>query len=305
MKYNDLKLLCRQSGELAKDHDPGASPPDGSGAIPPAKQHPSGANASSDAPPVANNEPQMLSAMKNYNQRPIPYVTSRQYESSILPGEQVGLDLPPSPFSARQQQQSRYDGQYEIDNITQRELVPIVDDEPGANIAQEARRAAAGLRSAAHAYTLVPLTGNSLILLPAYQLTQNIGEPYRIIRHGELMDELAPRRATTLDDACCFAADGAFQHFLVPCEETGERRKATLEDILRDATSKKKHSHMTSVGSAHKNHDHMCAATCTKKMKKSTMEEKQKVLKSNRAPPCRFWILHGSRSLSAMAQKKS
>ena len=27
-------------------------------------------------------------------------------------------------------------------------------------------------------------------------------------------------------------------------------------------------------------------------MKKSTMGEKQKVLKSNRAPPCRFWILH-------------
>ena len=27
-------------------------------------------------------------------------------------------------------------------------------------------------------------------------------------------------------------------------------------------------------------------------MQKSTAEEKQKVLKSNRAPPCRFWFLH-------------
>ena len=92
-----------------------------------------------------------------------------------------------------------------------------------ANLARispkEARRAAAGLRPAANAYTQVPLTGNSLTLLPAYQLTQNICKQFHIIRHGELMDELAPRRATTLDDAC-FAADGAFRHFLVPCEET-------------------------------------------------------------------------------------
>ena len=95
-----------------------------------------------------------------------------------------------------------------------RELVPIVDEEPGAHIAREARRAAAGSRPAANARSQVPFTGNSLTLLPAYQLTQNIGEPYRIIRHGELMDEVEPRRATTLDDACCFAEDGTFQHFL-------------------------------------------------------------------------------------------
>ena len=97
------------------------------------------------------------------------------------------------------------------------------------------RTAATGARPAANAYSQVPLTGNSLTLLPAYQLTQNIGEPYRIIRHGELMDELEPERATTLDDACCFSEDGTFQHFLVPCEETGKRRPATLEDLTKDA----------------------------------------------------------------------
>ena len=78
----------------------------------------------------------MLKVMENYNQRLVSYVASRQYESSVLPGRQLGLDLPPSPFSERQQQQSRYDGQYEADGITQRELVPIVDAEPGAHIAR-------------------------------------------------------------------------------------------------------------------------------------------------------------------------
>ena len=171
MQYQDLKSLCLQSGEPTTAPDPDEPSPDGSGAIPPATQHPSGANASSDAPPLANKEAQMLSAMENYNQRLIPYVTSRQYESSILPGRQVGLDLPPSPFSARQQQQSRYDGQYEVDNATPRELVPIVDAESGAHIAREARRAAVGARPAVNAYSQVPLTGNSLTLLPACQLT--------------------------------------------------------------------------------------------------------------------------------------
>ena len=115
-------------------------------------------------------------------------------------------------------------------------MAPIVDDEPGAHIAREARRAAAGSRPAANAYSQVPLTGNSLTLLPGYQLLENIGEPYRIIRHGELMDEVEPRRATTLDDACCFAEDGSFEHLLAPCQETGERRKATLEDLVKDTT---------------------------------------------------------------------
>ena len=128
--------------------------------MPPAIQHPSGASASSNAPPLAYKEAQMLPAMENYNQRLTSYVASRQYESSILPGKQFGLDLPPSPFSARQQQQSRYDGQYEADNTTTRELVPIVDEEPGAHIAREARRAAADSRPSANAYSHVPLTGN-------------------------------------------------------------------------------------------------------------------------------------------------
>ena len=266
-QYESLKHMCQQAPETAN-----ISP--------------------SDVLPLANTGGQVLAAMENYNQRLIPYVTSRQYESSILPGRQVGINLPASPFSLRQQQQSKYDGQYEVNDTTKRDLVPVVESEPGAHIAQESRRAAAAQRPPANAYSQVPLTGNSLTLLPAYQLTQNIGQPYRIIRQGELMDELAPKRATTLDDACCFSVNGSFQNFLVPCEETGERRTATLQDLTKDAIRyEEAFAHDFRWLSGHC-HDHTCAITCIKKMKKTTLEEKKKALKSNRAPPCRFWFLH-------------
>ena len=140
--------------------------------------------------------------------------------------------------------------------------------------------------------TQVPLTGNSLTLLPAYQLMQNVGEPFSIIQHGELMDETQPRRATTLDDACCFKEDGTFQHFLVTDPETGERRKATLEDLAKDATRYEEAFAQDFRWLSAHNHNHTCAVTCIKKMQKSTMEEKRNVLKSKKAPPCRFWFLH-------------
>ena len=107
-----------------------------------------------------------------------------------------------------------------------------------------------------------------------------------------MFDEAEPRRATTLDDACCFREDGTFQHFLVPCKNTGGRREATQEDLVNDAIRyEQAFAHDFRWLSGH-SHDHTCAATCIKKMKKSTMEEKREVLKSNRAPPCRFWFLH-------------
>ena len=117
---------------------------------------------------------------------------------------------------------------------------------------------------------------DALTLLPDYQLTHNIGEPYRIIRYGEFMDEAEPRRATTLDEACCFNEDGTFQHFLVADSETGERRKATLADLIKDATRyEEAFAHDFRWLSAH-NHDHTCAATCIKKMKRPPWKRRRR-----------------------------
>ena len=100
IQYQDFKSVCMLAGKQAipleqvNTPDRDESSPNDSGVMPPSMQHPSRASASSDAPPLANTEAQMLSAMDTYNEDLITYVTSRQHESSILPGTQFGLDLP-------------------------------------------------------------------------------------------------------------------------------------------------------------------------------------------------------------------
>ena len=75
IQYQDLESVCMQSGkqatapEQANTTDCDESSPNGGGVTPPAIQHPAGASASSDAPPFANKEAQMLPAIENYNQR--------------------------------------------------------------------------------------------------------------------------------------------------------------------------------------------------------------------------------------------
>ena len=61
-----------------------------------------------------------------YNQSLIASASTRQYESAILTAEQVGVEVPPSPFTQKQQQQSRYDGQMEEDGISKRPTVKVV-----------------------------------------------------------------------------------------------------------------------------------------------------------------------------------
>ena len=108
-----------------------------------------------------------IDAMSTYNQQLISYATTRQYESSVLPGRQLGIELPPSPFSALQQRQSKYDGLLEVDETTTRDFVEIVEQEPAAHIAREQRKASAEHRRPLSAYSQIPLTGNSLTLQPS------------------------------------------------------------------------------------------------------------------------------------------
>ena len=67
-----------------------------------------------------------IDPMITYNQQLIAHATTRQYESSVLPGKQMGIELPPSPFTALQQRQSKYDGLLEVDETTKRDFVEIV-----------------------------------------------------------------------------------------------------------------------------------------------------------------------------------
>ena len=227
--------------------------------------------------------------MTTYNQQLIAYATTRQYESSVLPGRQLGIQLPASPFSALQQRQSKYDGQLEVDETTTRDLVEIIEHEPAAHVAREQRQASAEHRCPLNAYSQVQLTGNSLTLQPAYQLAQNFDEDYAIIDRGEMhpLGVHSQRPRMKLWDVCCFDEAGNFKHFMCAQDVV-----ATPADFRMEASKwEQAFAHDYRWLSGH-NHDHTCSTTCVKKLKKASTEEKAKAVKSSRVPPCRFWFLH-------------
>ena len=62
-----------------------------------------------------------------------------QYDSSVLPGTQLGVALRPEPFSNRQQKYSRLDGQVEEadDNAPRRQLIHVTEREPNGHLKKE------------------------------------------------------------------------------------------------------------------------------------------------------------------------
>ena len=91
----------------------------------------------------SNCERDLVEASEAYNRKLIETASSLQYESATLPARQLGQDVPPEPFSQKQQKQSKLDGEYELDGITKRQLLEVTPAEPAAHIAQEEQRAAA------------------------------------------------------------------------------------------------------------------------------------------------------------------
>ena len=125
-------------------------------------------------------------AQRQYNEKLIASTTSRQYESAVLPSRQLGQHVPPTPFSARQQRQSKFDGQLERDGKTRRELVTVQEEDTLAHIARERRVAGHDRREPRQAYSAVPLTGCQLSTTPAYQLPQTFEQAWPLAEDGEL-----------------------------------------------------------------------------------------------------------------------
>ena len=69
---------------------------------------------------------------------------SVQYESANEPAIQMGVsDLPPEPFTEKQQRQSKMDGALEDDGITKRDLVKLQPPLEQEHVGRERRAAAA------------------------------------------------------------------------------------------------------------------------------------------------------------------
>ena len=105
------------------------------------------------------------------------------YDSATLPGEQLGEEVLPEPFSRKQRVQSRLDGGEEIDGSSRTSL-EVTPSEPPGHVVRERTVAEAELRASRNPYSEVPLTGCQQSALPTYRLPQAFGQIEVPDEHG-------------------------------------------------------------------------------------------------------------------------
>ena len=251
---------------------------------------------------------EILERLQQINQKIIAAASTMQYECSTLPGHQLQVELPPEPFSAKQQRQSKLDGGVELDGSTQRAFLAVTPAEPWGHIAEERRRASAEHREPRHPYKELPLTKCQLSMYPRYRWPQSFGKTYSLTDEGYLdsdASQFASNPALAGEEA--FVCSGATQPadsstaasaslssttddavklllqamVLLPWDVDGdgkvigfkkwdgfESRRATWDDIVEDARMWGD-AFARDVRCLHNgNHDHNCSATCVKYQKK-------------------------------------
>ena len=96
-------------------------------------------------------------------------------DSAALPGEQLGEEVLPEPFSKTQRVQSRLDGGEEIGGSSRTPL-EVTPSEPPGHVVRERTVAEAKLSAWRNVYTEVPLTGCHQSASPTYRLPQAFGQ---------------------------------------------------------------------------------------------------------------------------------
>ena len=101
-----------------------------------------------------------------------------QYEAANEPAKQLGVvDIPPEPFTTKQQRQSRMDGGEDEDGSV-REYVTLAPPVEQPHITKERDRAAAENRTplvGSAAYKTLPLTGAFQATFPWYRQRSSFG----------------------------------------------------------------------------------------------------------------------------------
>ena len=100
-----------------------------------------------------------------------------QSDSAEYSGAQLGVTLRPEPFTSRQQQRSRFDGQVEEadDNAPSRRLIPVTTEEPNGHLKREEESSTAAQKPMRHPYKQLPLTGAIQSMMPMYRRSDSFG----------------------------------------------------------------------------------------------------------------------------------
>jgi len=217
-----------------------------------------------------------------------------QYESAREPAKQMGVhDLPPEPFTAKQQRQTRMDGGEDEDG-TLREFVELGPPVVQPHLQREALRAAAQNRApltGCTAYRQLPLTGAFQSSFPSYRQRfsfASLGSAPQPATYSSASLGSATQPASSeppyRSDAELFSLDedGKVRAIIRP-----DGKDADEGDLARDADAWAAHFGWDAFNNHCTNHEHSCTETCVKYVKKK-LEAKQS-LRSNKVPSCRFW----------------
>ena len=211
---------------------------------------------------------------------------SVQYESANEPAIQMGVsDLPPEPFTDKQQRQCKMDGALEDDGITKRDLVKVQPPLEQEHVGRERRAAAASNRpplKGTAAFREMPLTCAHQSSFPAYRLRGSFGQLQEAAAGAPQPGP--PQTYATEADLCQTDPTGKVIAFL-----KADDQEASEDDLKDDAQLWARHFGTHVRNGMCFNHDHQCQETCVKNTK-NKLEALRDLKKRNSVPTCRFWF---------------
>ena len=226
---------------------------------------------------LKNGSQGLIQAVRTLRQSLVDTAASVQYESANEPGRQLGVpNMPPEPFTQRQQRQSRMDGG-EDDDGTLRECVQIAPPVVQPHIERERNKAAAENRAplvGSDAYINLPLTGAFQSTFPWYR---------QRFSFGCLSTSSVTFQYRRDIDLFQVGEDGKICGI---CKPDGQ--ECTQAELEEDAEQWAKHFSHDARANHCSNHEHDCKETCIKYVKKKL--EAKESLQSNKCPSCRFWF---------------
>ena len=173
------------------------------------------------------------------------------------------LDLPPEPFTEKQQRQSKMDGSLEDDNITKRDLVKVQPPLEQEHVGRERLAAAAGNRTplkGAAAFREMPLTCAHQSSFPAYRLRGSFGKLQEAAAGAPQPGP--PQTNATQADPWQLDPTGKVIAFVRPDSE-----EASDADLNEDALLWARHFGTHVRNGMCFNHEHKCQETCVKNTK--------------------------------------
>ena len=232
-----------------------------------------------------------------------------QYESAREPAKQMGVhDLPPEPFTAKQQRQTRMDGGEDEDG-TLRELVELGPPVVQPHLQREVLRAEAQNRTpltGCTAYRQLPLTGAFQSSFPSYR------QRFSFASLGSANQPATSSSASLGSANQPASSDPPYRSDkeLFSLEEDGKVRAivcpdgkdADEEDLAHDADAWAAHFALDAFNNHCTNHEHSCTETCVKYVKKKL--EATKSLRSNKVPSCRFWYFRVKKIKNKLVRRR-